>query len=348
MREPLRFILPVLLCVSICRLSAQDIHYTLFDYSPLTLNPAQTGAFYGSLRLGGIYRDQWASFLDNPYRTPSFYLDSPVFRGFGENDWIGLGAMFYSDKAGSGDLQTNASMFSVAYHIGLGQEGRSVLTIGAQGGNVQRRIDILSQDLRFADELDAGVGGGGLGIGNGADRGFQDSKSFLDFSAGIMLRAAISEGTTLELGGAVGHLTQPEYNFIQTGNDDQEKRPMRINVHGKLTSDLSERWRFAPTFLMQLVEGTTEIHAQLWFGYMINPEKEIRLNFGTGYRFGDAIPVLLGMDIKRLRVGLAYDVNTSSLSDVSNTIGGFEVAAAYIINIYKKPKIDPALLCPPF
>ncbi len=349
MSRPLRFIISILLCLSIFRLPAQDIHFTLFDYSPLTLNPAYSGAFYGSIRVGGIYRDQWASFMDNPYRTPSFYLDAPLFRGFGEHDWVGAGLMFYSDQAGAGNLRTNASMLSAAYHIGLGEDGQTVLTIGGQGGNVQRRIDIQSTNLRFADELDPGVGGGGLGIGNGADRSASENVNYLDFSAGLMLRTPLGESSRLELGGSVHHLTQPEYGFFgERSGTSADNRPMRINAHGKLTAALSEKWQLTPMALFQLVEGVTNIHLQAWLGYLINPDKDIRFNFGTGYRFGDAIPVMAGMDIDRLRVGLGYDINTSSLSRATNTVGGFELAASYIINIYKKPQVDPAILCPAF
>lgn len=39
-------------------------------------------------------------------------------------------------------------------------------------------------------------------------------------------------------------------------------------------------------------------------------------------------------------------MNVSSLSEVSNFQGGFEIAGYYILKIYKKPKISPAILCP--
>ena len=35
---------------------AQDIHFTQFTMSPLTLNPGLTGKFEGTVRIGGIYR----------------------------------------------------------------------------------------------------------------------------------------------------------------------------------------------------------------------------------------------------------------------------------------------------
>ncbi|HMR43883.1 MAG TPA: hypothetical protein PKC40_08615, partial [Saprospiraceae bacterium] len=63
-------------------------------------------------------------------------------------------------------------------------------------------------------------------------------------------------------------------------------------------------------------------------------------------RLGDAVEVLLGVDYKDLRVTAAYDVNISPLNEVSNYQGGFEIAAWYIVKIFKKPDVKPAILCP--
>ena len=40
-------------------LNAQDIHFSQFYASPLTLNPAMTGFVNGDCRAGVIYRNQW-------------------------------------------------------------------------------------------------------------------------------------------------------------------------------------------------------------------------------------------------------------------------------------------------
>lgn len=55
--------------------NAQDKHFTQFYASPLTLNPALTGAMDGSYRIGAIYRDQWRQVLDNPIKTFSMAAD---------------------------------------------------------------------------------------------------------------------------------------------------------------------------------------------------------------------------------------------------------------------------------
>ena len=56
--KTLLFFLTVFFCQDIV---AQDIHWTMYDMSPLTLNPANTGAYEGTFRIGGIYRDQYNS-----------------------------------------------------------------------------------------------------------------------------------------------------------------------------------------------------------------------------------------------------------------------------------------------
>jgi hypothetical protein len=91
-----------------------------------------------------------------------------------------------------------------------------------------------------------------------------------------------------------------------------------------------------------------EIIVQGMAGYLFDPEKDITFNAGLGYRLGDAVNLLAGARIKSLTVGLAYDVNTSGLSNDTRYRGGFELAANYIIKIYKKAVVKPKMLCPRF
>jgi|APTNR8051073442_1049403.scaffolds.fasta_scaffold02053_4 type IX secretion system PorP/SprF family membrane protein len=330
-------------------LSAQDIHYSLYNMSPLTLNPALTGAFSGTARIGGIYRDQWASIIGNQFVTPSFYIDAPIIRGFGKKDWIGVGFTMFSDKAGSLSLQTTASLLSASYHLSLNKKGTSILTLGVQGGNVQRRTKVEDlSDFVFEDEFPTSVGGGGLMVGGSTDN-MNGNASYLDFTAGLMLRAKLDDISAMELGVSYGHLTKPDYAFSNAmagGDDDAGKRPARITAHGRYDREINEKWSISPTFLYQTTASANEFALQGWASNQIN--KDFRLNMGLGYRFGDAAQVLFGGDYKDLRVALSYDVNVSSLNAVSDYQGGFELAAWYIIKIYKKPVIKERLLCPRF
>jgi hypothetical protein len=60
-------------------LFAQDPHYSQFFASPLTLNPANTGNFNGSLRVATNIRNQLSEF-QNAYSTKTISLDAPIFQ----------------------------------------------------------------------------------------------------------------------------------------------------------------------------------------------------------------------------------------------------------------------------
>ena len=98
--------------------NAQDKHFTQFYAAPLTLNPALTGAFNGSYRVGGIYRDQWRNALDEPYTTFETAIDVrfPVELDRRYKDAFAVGLMFYSDKVSSIDFNTNQISLSGAFH----------------------------------------------------------------------------------------------------------------------------------------------------------------------------------------------------------------------------------------
>jgi len=331
-------------------LRAQDLHFTMYNMSPLTLNPALTGAFEGTARISGIYRDQWSSVLNNQFTTPSFGVDAPLIRGFRDNDWVGVGGVITSDNVGESDLQTGENFLGVAYHFALDDDGANMLTLGVQGGSASRRLDPTANGLIFADELPEDVGGGGLGAGKGGDRSVNEQVSYLDFNVGLMFRSRLEDGDEVEVGLAFNHITQPAYSFVtRRGNnqnlDNAEKRPMTFLAHGRYNRTLNDTWSVEPSFMFQSTTGATEVIVQALAGYQLN--ERYQFHFGPGYRFGDSGQILLGMTYdENLRVGLSYDINLSSVTDISRYRGGFELGASYIIKIFKDPDVKPAILCP--
>ncbi len=326
-------------------IGAQDIHYTLFNMSPLTLNPALTGAYEGTARIGGIYRDQWANVISNSFTTPGVYLDAPVIRGFGKKDWVGVGAVNVNDEAGRFYLQTNISGLSLAYHASLGNS--TVLTLGLQGTRVQRRVDRQSSFVRFEDSYDVSTGG----FTNSSQdlTNIRENINYTDINAGLMLRTQLPGEQLLELGFSGAHLNAPRYSLLNTSglNDDGTRRPLRLAMHGRFYTPLNkEKWSLSPTVLVQTTGGAFEGIAQAWAGYDL--KKDVRINFGAGYRLGDALQVLVGLDYEDLKVAASYDMNVSSLAAVSKTVGGFEISAWYILKVYKKPDVKPIIFCPRF
>lgn len=338
-----RLLVILVFTVVVSGLQAQDIHYSMFHMSPLTLNPAHTGAFKGTARIGGIYRGQWFTVPNsNGFETQTIYLDAPIIRGFRKQDWVGAGMTNISDNAGSVRLKTSGSLMSVAYHLGLGKDNKSVLTLGLQGGSFQRKINL--QRLIFEDQLAVEVGGGGMATS--ADNINEKSDSYFDVNAGLMLRSELNDDMQLEAGLSFNHINEPKYG-LSSGGTDRSKRPMRINVHGRLKYQLSDLWSVTPGFLYQTTGGASEFALQSWAGYKFNDD--YTLNGGLAYRFGDAAEIMAGVDYRQdLRVTLSYDVNLSALNAATNSVGGFELSAFYILKIYKKPDVTPAILCPVF
>ena len=59
-------------------LSSQEVHFSMYNTSPLLVNPANTGNFDGSWRLTGNYRNQWSA-LSTPFSTFSAGFDKGFF-----------------------------------------------------------------------------------------------------------------------------------------------------------------------------------------------------------------------------------------------------------------------------
>jgi type IX secretion system PorP/SprF family membrane protein len=335
-------------------LSAQDIHFTQFYMSPLTMNPAMAGKFEGTLRIGGIYRGQWSSVVGggDSYKTPSMWVDAPIIRGIRKQDWIGVGLMFFTDKAGELGLKHSAAKLGATYHLALNKKQTTVLSLGGQYGKGSRK---LGDDRRYEDGYDPS----GQYVQSISKEGnVVDDAGYTDIDAGVNISSKLNKRMDFNLGFSMFHLNEGKYSLV--GRSDtgmvvppnptagDAKIPRRTILHGQFNAALNDRWSINPAFQYQSMSGADEIQIQALGGYLFNPEKDITFNFGLGYRMRDALQAILGMKYKELRVGLAYDINTSDLNSASNYRGGFEIAANYIVKIYKPAVIKQKVLCPRF
>ncbi|HNG91008.1 MAG TPA: type IX secretion system membrane protein PorP/SprF, partial [Saprospiraceae bacterium] len=177
-------------------------------------------------------------------------------------------------------------------------------------------------------------------------------------NAGIVLSSRLNKRMTVTVGYAMYHINKPQSSLLGKGKPDPSnpnpptggsgsyRLSRRSIAHGQFSIQMNDRMTITPQFMYQTMAGHDEIQVQGMMGYLFNPEKDITLNFGIGYRLRDAISPIVGAKIKNLRVGLAYDVNISDLNAYSNYRGGFELAAYYIIKIYKPAVVKPKVLCP--
>jgi len=85
-----------------------------------------------------------------------------------------------------------------------------------------------------------------------------------------------------------------------------------------------------PSLLFMTQAKASELILGSDVGYKLVTDKFTSVLYGgLWYRYKDAIIPYIGMDYKDFRLGLSYDVNVSSLSEVSRGRGGYEITLQY-------------------
>ena len=337
----LKYLLFSVCILTISNIYSQDLHFTQYYLSPLQLNPANTGDFFGSIRIGGIYRGQnfTPSNIGN-YRTPLLYGDAPL-KGFRRKDWIGLGVNLYQDQAGVANI-TNSGLFGAAsYHFAVTKDAKTILSVGVMAGFAQLKLGD-SQKLMFADQLKSGMASADLNALS------TQTVRDLDVSSGVTLRTSLNSAMKMNIGFAVRHINAPSKLTLLTSGGASARKKLNYAAHASFDIALNEKLTLTPQFMIQTTAKQREIQFQTIGGYKLQKDNPLVIQAGLGYRLGDAAQIILGADWGDLRVGLAYDIRVSSQRNIDGGNGAFELGLSYIAKIYKNPKIDPVIFCPRF
>jgi len=194
------------------------------------------------------------------------------------------------------------------------------------------------ENLLFEDELLSGASSAEFGL-----PGFDSSISYGDFSVGALVNSYLTSKFNFYLGASAFHLTNPDDGFIS----DQRLRT-RISLNGGFSYDIADRLLIAPSFIFQTQAKARELVTQARLGYHVNPERNVTLYAGLGYRYSGAAMAMIGMDYRGTKLGIAYDIDVSPLNPASRGRGAYELALSYTAKIYKTPVVKPVLFCPRF
>ncbi len=343
-------------------LSAQDIHFTHFRMAPVSLNPAMTGSFKGTYRISGIYRDQWRP-IDNsrPFRTPFASAEINLKAGLLTNyDWIAGAISFVSDRSGTYNFKHQLTAMNVAYHLGMDRDYNDVWTIGLSYGTGTRGFE--GRELTTPNSLINNTPGVAFPI----DQRGNVNRNFTDLSLGLAYKTITDAGMLMRFGVNAAHLNRPFISLAQQGptipidpmnpppppppgggqgNRIGERLGMRMTMHGEASFLASKTLRINPAVLFQTRQSFYELALQGTADYLLNPKTQTVVTGGLGYRTSDAIQLIGGIQIKELRVGISYDVTTSSLANNAGG-GAFELAVGYVGSIFKTPDAKPVIFCP--
>jgi len=314
---------------------AQDLHFSQYLNSPLTLNPASAGVFDGTMRAIANYKTQWHQ-VTTPFKTYAFSFDGGLLKGKWRNGYIGAGITIIKDIAGDskmGTTQANLSLSSV-----LKVSERTHLSAGIQAGLGQRSITVAGL------QWDSQYNGFYYDSGVASNEQFASSNFvFQDYSVGALysyqkgeMYSTANDATSAQIGIAAFHLNKPSMSFA--GGSD--RLYSKYVVHGNLYKGLKNtNISVLPTAVVYLQGKSKEILAGMLVKYNLQDASKYTGNIkasavflGGYYRFGDALVICSQLELDKCLLGLSYDVNMSGLTTVSKGLGGLEVSLRYIFN----------------
>ncbi|HEY5367953.1 MAG TPA: PorP/SprF family type IX secretion system membrane protein [Hanamia sp.] len=329
-------ILSLFLCLAFFA-KAQDPHFSQFFASPLTLNPAFTGKFDGTVRVAGNYRNQWPAF-NNVYTTSTISVDFDILKNkLPDYDRWGVGVIALTDKAGSGVLTSNYIGLSTSYHKALDEDGLQTIGIGFQGSYGQKKLD--NTKLYFADQL---TPFGFTGVTQEVFDNQNLTANYLDINAGLLYSTSTNENNNFYVGASMYHINHPHESFTGASWDVAPRTTISAGGYFPVSDILT----LHTSGIYQYQAGASEVVVGGALAAPIDDQSDAPSNVYVGlwYRFNDAIIPYVGLEFSGFRLGASYDVNVSGLKAASQSKGGMEISLIYV----KRPPGFKGIPCPKF
>ena len=296
---------------------AQDPQFSQFYASPLYLSPSYAGSTDGS-RVILNFRDQWPA-IPGSFLTYAFSFDHfiPQLNS-------GVGLLVLQDRAGSGHLRNTNIGVQYAYQFRLGK--RWQVRPAMHFYRSSRSIDF--NKLLFNDQMS---------LSGNAPSSVEvpplKKVSYADFSSSVLFYSTRYWG-----GFVIDHLSTPNQSII----DGESPIPVKYTIHGgyksflngKTSSYNEESVTVAFNFRSQnkfdqLDAGMywTRMPVILGIWYRGIP---LFKAYKRGYTNNDALVILVGYQLKDIKIGYTYDITISRL--ISNTFGSHEISIIYEFN----------------
>ncbi|MEZ5043500.1 MAG: PorP/SprF family type IX secretion system membrane protein [Saprospiraceae bacterium] len=334
-------------------LISQDQHFTQFYASPISLNPALTGALEGKYRFSVIYRDQWKNVLQNPFITYSGAIDFRFrlsqFKKK-QDDAFGVGVIFNSDKVPFIGYSNNQVFISGGFHKSLSDANDQFLSIGGQVGLAQRNISY--GNINFEDQFN-----GDNGYTNSTDETLPENNfAHADFNVGINYAYAPQGKLGVFIGGSMFHLSEPSIGFYYD-KEKPEKYPedqlaTKYVGHLSFQIPIADRVQMLPRALIYSQGPHLAINAGTNFRFLADDIKGVAIHLGAWVRpvkneqdifFMDAVVGMVGLELNNFLLGISYDANLNDINQTRKGQGAFEISIAYL-GEYD----DETVLCPKF
>lgn len=278
----------------------QDPQFSQILFNPMSINPGYAGSL-NMIGVGLINKMQWVGFGDGAPASTTVSINSPV-SPFGFKSGIGLSIL--NDKYGFNNDLGISFAYAARFKFKL-IEG--TLGVGVSGGFVNNSInptwvypasssdDAIPKSKESSINLDLGLG--------------------LYYNTDYMF-----------FGVSATHLNETTVN-----NSNKAARYTRqyYLTGGYIVSFPNKAWQFEPSVLI-----TTDLTVSR---FSLNSIVRYNKKFwgGVSYRIGEAVTGMIGIELfNGIRIGYAYDYNTSSISKYND--GSHEFMLGYNFQLQKE------------
>jgi type IX secretion system PorP/SprF family membrane protein len=310
---------------------SQDIHFSMFNETPVILNPALACTAYDT-RIIANFKNQWAS-VASPYQTYGISIEKALKHLKLKKAYVGSSFSLYRDQAGDASLGSIAANLGFNVVVKVSENGK--FSGGLGGGINYRTIDPTK--LKWESQYD------GYKFNAAAASGEAVPYSTIlqgDFFAGVNYHYAKSEryisaqdGTKFDIGLSGFHFNTPKYSFAGTG----DKQYAKFIIHSNFDIGIkSAGVALVPSFIYMRQGPSQEIDAGFMFKYIIQDQsvytgikKASAISIGATYRVGDAVIPAILFQYDKFALGISYDVNISQLTATSKSKGGMEIALRF-------------------
>ncbi len=288
----------------------QNIHFSQFNNAPLLLNPALAGSSTSCfLKLGINYKNQWSK----TYVTQSAFADARIALGeYKHKDGLGLGGLFFSDKAGDGDLTTNYGMAVMALHKSFNPAKTVFGSLGFSFG--LGNLSINYSNLYFDNQWNGFL----------FDPDISNNESFTsssllyyDINSGFLMTFIKPDKYRMRIGGSLTHFLGQQYSFL----GQEIKRSRRYLFHSDMEYLVNDKYILSPAFLYSWQDFASEAIAGTNLAVSFS-----KFNIITGLWiriFKDIIP-LIGIEYNGYSLNFSYDINITNSYVASHYNGGLE------------------------
>ncbi|MFZ5555028.1 MAG: PorP/SprF family type IX secretion system membrane protein [Bacteroidota bacterium] len=317
-------------------LSAQDIHYSQFDYSMLNLNPAHTGLFDGDYRLNANQRTQWKS-VTVPFSTFSIAADAS--QPLEKENW-GAGVVVNHDIAGDSRFRTFQFNFTGSYFFKLKADTTQKLSFGMMAGITNRNLNYDA--LYFDNQYDGLQYDPSLPTQETFSR---ESRFYMNLQLGAIYHKTLGSRKFVMGGITLANILKPKQSYFDVNTIKLDRR---FDFHASAQFPINETFEIIPSVLVQFQGKYNEIIAGSQLRYILVNEKGVyrALRGGAFYRNKDAVFLNVGFEMdNKWTAAVSYDINLSDLIPASNRRGGLEFSLIYILDVFNPKRIQHRV-CP--